>query len=120
MDRLQALHVFVAVAQAESFVGGARALGLSVPLATRAVNELEDALGARLFTRTTRRVRLTNVGRAFAEEVREILAHLRAAEATVKGAVLRSTGLLRITAPRNSDACTSHRWLRSSSMPGRR
>lgn len=99
MDRLQALHVFVAVAEAESFVGGARALGLSGPSATRAVNELEDALGARLFTRTTRRVRLTDVGRAFAEEVREILSHLRAAEATVKGAALRPTGLLRITAP---------------------
>lgn len=99
MDRLQALQLFVAVAEAESFVGGARALGLSGPSATRAVNELEDALGARLFTRTTRRVKLTDVGRDFAEEVREVLAHLRAAEATVRGAALTPTGLLRITAP---------------------
>ncbi|MBD3625202.1 MAG: LysR family transcriptional regulator [Rhodobacteraceae bacterium] len=99
MDRLQALHVFAAVADAESFVGGARTLGLSGPSATRAVNELEDALGARLFTRTTRRVRLTDVGRGFAEEVREVLAHLRAAEDTVTGAAQRPTGLLRITAP---------------------
>lgn len=99
MDGLQALQVFVAVAEAESFVGGARVLGLSGPSATRAVNELEDALGARLFTRTTRRVRLTDVGRDFAEEVREVLTHLRAAEATVRGAALKPTGLLRITAP---------------------
>ncbi|MEC7291784.1 MAG: LysR family transcriptional regulator, partial [Pseudomonadota bacterium] len=62
MDRLQALRVFVAVADEESFVAGARQLGLTGPSATRAVNELETSLGARLFTRTTRKVRLTDAG----------------------------------------------------------
>ena len=79
MDHLQALRVFVAVAKTQSFTGGAQALGLSAPSATRAINMLEDALGARLFTRTTRRVRLTEVGRSFAEEVRDILAQLQSA-----------------------------------------
>ena len=99
MDRLQALRIFVAVAEAESFVGGARSLGLSGPTATRAVGALEDALGARLLVRTTRRVRLTDVGRDFVEDVREILAQLRLAENAVTGAVQTPTGLLRITAP---------------------
>ena len=63
MDRLQSLEVFIAVAEADSFAGGARAMGLSAPSATRGEHALLDRWGARLFTRTTRRVRLTDVGR---------------------------------------------------------
>ncbi|SNT73851.1 LysR substrate-binding domain-containing protein [Paracoccus seriniphilus] len=99
MDRLQALKVFMAVAEAESFTAGARALGLSAPSATRAVNELERSLGSRLFTRTTRRVRLTDLGRGFAEELRDILAQLQAAEDAVSGAAETPRGQLRITSP---------------------
>lgn len=99
MDHLQALRVFVAVAKTQSFTAGARALGLSAPSATRAINTLEDALGARLFTRTTRRVRLTDVGHRFAEEVRDILAQLQSAEDAVSGAAATPVGRLRITCP---------------------
>ncbi|MES1927339.1 LysR family transcriptional regulator [Salinisphaera sp. T31B1] len=99
MDRLQALNVFVAVAEAESFARGARATGVSAPSATRAVNTLETALGARLFTRSTRRVRLTDVGRTYLAEVREILAHLQAADDTASGAANTPVGQLRITCP---------------------
>ena len=99
MDRLQALRVFVAVADEESFVAGARQLGLTGPSATRAVNELETSLGARLFTRTTRKVRLTDAGHDFVEEVREILSQLRAAEDAVTGTAQKPAGLLRVTAP---------------------
>ena len=99
MDRLQALKVFVAVAETQSFSAGARAVGLSGPSATRAVNELEEALGARLFTRTTRRVRLTDVGHGFAEEVRDILAQLQSAESAVSGAAATPAGQVRITGP---------------------
>lgn len=99
MDRLQALKVFVAIAEAESFARGARDTGLSAPSATRAVNTLEAALGARLFTRSTRRVRLTDVGQAYLAEVREILAHLQAADDTASGAANTPVGQLRITCP---------------------
>ncbi|KFB09317.1 LysR substrate-binding domain-containing protein [Nitratireductor basaltis] len=99
MDRLQALKVFVMVAQAESFTAGARTLGLSGSSATRAINELEESLKARLFTRTTRRVRLTEVGRDFLEEVRDVLAQLQAAESAVTGAAEKPAGQLRITCP---------------------
>lgn len=99
MDRLQSLRVFVAVAEAESFAAGARAVGLSGPSATRGVNDLERALGARLFTRTTRRVRLTDVGHAYLEEVREILARLQAADDAAAGAAETPVGRLRITCP---------------------
>lgn len=99
MDRLQSLKVFVAVAEAESFAGGARAVGLSAPSATRGVADLETALGARLFSRTTRRVRLTDVGRAYLEEVRDILERLQAAHDAASGAAGRPVGRLRITCP---------------------
>lgn len=99
MDKLQTLEVFVAVAEAESFAGGARTVGLSAPSATRGINALEDRLGARLFTRTTRVVRLTDEGRSYLEEVRAILADLQAADDAVSGAVGNPKGLLRITSP---------------------
>lgn len=97
MDRLQTLEVFVAVADAGSFAAGARALGLSAPSVTRGVNALEERLGARLFTRTTRRMRLTDVGLAYLEDARHILAQLRAADDAASGAATTPVGQLRIT-----------------------
>lgn len=97
MDRIQTLEVFVAVAEAESFAGGARVVGLSAPSATRGVNALEERLGARLFTRTTRRVRLTDVGEAYLEDARHILAQLQAADDAAAGAATNPVGQLRIT-----------------------
>ena len=99
MDRLQALKMFVAVAEAESFAAGARAAGLSAASATRGINSLETFLGAQLFTRTTRQVRLTDVGRAYLEEVREILAQLQDADDAASGAAGSPAGRLRITSP---------------------
>ncbi|MBY6163861.1 LysR family transcriptional regulator [Mameliella alba] len=97
MDRLQSLEVFIAVAEAQSFAEGARRMGLSAPSATRGVNALEERLGARLFTRTTRRVRLTDVGRAYLEDARHILAQLQAADDAAAGAASNPKGELRLT-----------------------
>ncbi len=97
MDRIQALEVFVAVAEAQSFAGGARKTGLSPPSVTRGINSLEERLGARLFTRTTRRVRLTDVGQAYLEDARQILEHLQAANDAAAGAATNPVGQLRLT-----------------------
>ncbi|MEP1933699.1 MAG: LysR family transcriptional regulator [Roseibium sp.] len=97
MDRLKSLEVFMAVAETESFSGGARKCGLSAPSATRGVNALEARLGARLFTRTTRRVRLTEVGQAYLEDARHILGQMQAADDAAKGAATNPVGQLRIT-----------------------
>lgn len=99
MDRLQSLRVFVAVADAGSFAGGARALGISAPSATRGVADLEAMLGARLFTRTTRQLHLSEPGLAYLDEVRDILAQLQVANEAVSGAAARPVGTLRITCP---------------------
>lgn len=97
MDRLQTLEMFIAVAEAESFAGGARAMGLSAPSATRGINALEDRLGTRLFTRTTRRVRLTDAGKAYLEDVQQILHRLQDADDAASGAATNPIGHLRLT-----------------------
>lgn len=97
MDRIQTLEVFVAVCEAQSFVGGARAVGLSAPSVTRGINALEERLGARLFTRTTRKMRLTDVGAAYLEDARAVLAQLQAADDAAAGAAANPVGKLRIT-----------------------
>jgi len=97
MDRIQALEVFVAVAEAQSFAGGARKTGLSAPSITRGINSLEERLGTRLFTRTTRRVRLTDVGLAYLEDARQILEHLQTANDIASGAATNPVGQLRLT-----------------------
>ena len=72
MDRLHLLTVFVAVAEEESFARGARRLGMSPPAVTRAIAALEDRLGVKLLTRTTRYVRVTDAGNRYLDDARRI------------------------------------------------
>jgi len=73
MDRLEAVEIFVAVADSGSFVGAARQLGRSPTAVTRAVAALEDRLGIRLFNRTTRAVALTDAGARYLDRARRAL-----------------------------------------------
>jgi len=98
MDRLHALQVFVAVADAEGFAPAARKLHLSPPAVTRAVAALEDRLGVILFHRTTRQVRLTEAGLRFLEDARRILQDVEEAEESAACAHRTPRGLLRVTA----------------------
>jgi DNA-binding transcriptional LysR family regulator len=81
MDRLEAMRVFVAVAEAQGFATAARRLALSPPAVTRAVSALEERIGARLLHRTTRLVRLTEAGQRFLADAKRILGELEEAEA---------------------------------------
>jgi DNA-binding transcriptional LysR family regulator len=98
MDRLQAMRVFVRVAETGGFADAARRLGLSPPAATRAVAGLEAAIGARLLTRTTRSVKLTEAGARYLEDCRRLLAELAEAEAAAAGSYATPTGTLTVTA----------------------
>ena len=80
MDRLDAMAVFVAVADLRGFAPAARRLALSPSAVTRLVASLEERLGARLFQRTTRSVKLTDAGERFLERARSILAAVAEAE----------------------------------------
>lgn len=73
MELLNAMEVFVKLAEVGSFTKAAEALDMNRPQATLAIQELERNLGARLLHRTTRRVRLTTEGELFYDRAKEIL-----------------------------------------------
>jgi DNA-binding transcriptional LysR family regulator len=96
---LNEIMVFLAVADAGSFVAGGKTLGLTRSAAGKAVSRLEDRLGTRLLNRTTRTLSLTDEGRVFYERGQQILAAIEEAEASVAGGVGTPRGLLRLTVP---------------------
>ncbi|OWV78240.1 LysR family transcriptional regulator [Rhizobium sp. R635] len=96
---LNDILIFMAVVDAGSFVGGGQAMGLSRSAAGKAVIRLEDRLGARLLTRTTRSLSLTEEGRLFYERGLQILASVDEAEASVAGKSGTPRGVLRLTVP---------------------
>lgn len=99
MDRFHLMSVFVAVAEAESFAGAARRLKLSPPAVTRAVVALEERLGVRLLTRSTRVVRVTEAGARYVDDARRILSELDEADAAAAGINATPRGQLAVTAP---------------------
>lgn len=99
MDRLYLMSTFVAVVDCRGLAGAARKLNLSPPAVTRAVAQLEERLGVQLLTRTTRVVRVTEAGAAYAEDCRRILAEVEEADAAASGARSHASGHLTITAP---------------------
>lgn len=99
MDKLNTLRTFVAVAELSSFAEASRKLSMSPTTATRAIQDLEQALGVTLIMRTTRSVRLTDQGAAYLERCRAAIVDLDAAEEEVRGIAAVPRGTLVITAP---------------------
>jgi DNA-binding transcriptional LysR family regulator len=97
MDRWQAMKVFVRVAETRSFAEAGRQLHMSPPAVTRAVSTLEDEIGVRLLTRTTRSVTLTEAGRGYFDDCRRILTDIADAEASAAGSHGNPTGTLTVT-----------------------
>ena len=100
MDRLQAMQVFVTTVEAGSLSGAADRLGLSRPVVTRYLAELEAWAGARLLHRSTRRLGLTTAGEAVLPACRQVLSlaqGMQAQAAPADGAA-PLTGQLRLTA----------------------
>ena len=93
---LSEIPVVVAVVDAGSFVGAGKALGLSQSGVSRAIQRLEKRLGARLFERNPKVIRLTETGRKFYEELVPLMTRL---EEAAENAVLSATtvrGRLRV------------------------
>jgi DNA-binding transcriptional LysR family regulator len=99
MDRLEAMRIFVAVADARGFAPAARQLGLSAPAVSRAIVALEEHVGAQLIRRTTRSVSLTDVGERYHADCKRILGDIEEAEQTASGAHSAPQGQLSLTAP---------------------
>ena len=83
LDQLQALRVFCKVAELGSFTAASERLGISKSSTTRHVRQLEEKLGVRLLNRTSRKVSLTEMGRAYLESVTSILEDLDEADQSI-------------------------------------
>lgn len=99
MNNLNALVVFVRVAESRSFTAAAQRLGLTSSAVSKAVSRLEGELGVRLLNRSTRLVTLTNDGASFFDRCRDILASVEEAERAVTLAKATPHGRLRVQMP---------------------
>ena len=99
MDNLNAMEVFVRVVQAGSFSAAARALDLTPSAVSKQIGRLEDRLAARLINRTTRQLKLTDVGAAFYERCTRILADIAEAEQAVVDLHGAPRGVLKLNVP---------------------
>ncbi|WP_417688542.1 LysR substrate-binding domain-containing protein [Pseudidiomarina sp.] len=92
------IEIFLAVADAGSFTEAARLLDIEIAQCSRAIKRLEKSLGEDLFTRTTRRIELTNEGQTYLSMVRPALEQLEFAEHKLIEGKHKPQGLLRIDA----------------------
>lgn len=99
MDRLDAMHLFLRVAELGSFSAVAQQLGLARSVVTRQIAALETHLGVKLMVRSTRRLALTSAGTAYLEKCRVILNLVEAAETDVAEERLTPRGNIRISLP---------------------
>ena len=91
--------IFTRVVEYHSFTQAAQSLGMQKSTVSRRIALLEERLGVRLLNRTTRKLRLTEVGQAYYERCRQIMHDFAEAEQAVMQLQQAPSGLLRITSP---------------------
>lgn len=99
MDSLNAIVVFVKVAETGSFAASGRLLGVSASAIGKSIARLEDKLGVQLFHRSTRSIKLTIEGDMFLERSRRILTEIEAAEQELSQVNAAPCGRLRVSLP---------------------
>lgn len=95
LDELQA---FVSVVDSKSMTAAAEQLGLTISATSRTLGRLEEKLKTTLLRRTTRRLELTEEGRAFLIDARAIIASVEGAEEQMTARRERPSGRLRVDA----------------------
>lgn len=93
------LATFIKVAETLSVSRSAPALGVAKSVVSKRVAQLEEALGATLFSRSTRRVALTPAGEGYLDHARRALAELAAGEERLRAMRSDLSGRIRVTAP---------------------
>ena len=99
MNRLDAMQMFVRVAELASFTKAADSLGLPKASISTGIQQLENLLGTRLLHRTTRRVQLTLDGQIFYERSKDLLADMDELESLFQQGASNLSGRLRIDMP---------------------
>jgi DNA-binding transcriptional LysR family regulator len=98
-DTVALFEAFVRVVEAGSFTRVAEERNSSQPTVSRQIATLEDHLGTRLFTRTTRKLTLTDDGRGFYERAKLALEAVAEAESAVGRRRARPSGTLQLALP---------------------
>lgn len=96
---LGSIELFCLAAELESFTAAAARAGITPAAVSRAIGRLEERLAVRLFVRSTRRIRLTEGGRAYFAQCRQALNQLSEAERELTGQQAEPAGTVRISAP---------------------
>jgi DNA-binding transcriptional LysR family regulator len=99
LDRLEAMAVLLSAVEKGSLSGAARELHMPVSTLTRRITDLEEYLGTRLLTRTTRQLKLTDAGAAYVASARRILDQVHEQEREAKGEFTAPRGGLVIATP---------------------
>ena len=99
MDRLDAMRLFIRVAELGSFSAVAHQLGAARSVVTRQIAALESHLGTKLLARSTRRLSLTSAGTAYLEKCREILNLVEIAETGLAEERQTPRGSIRLSLP---------------------
>ncbi len=117
-DPFSGIAMFIHTAEARSFTGAARLLGLTPSAVSKAAARLEQDLGVRLFNRSPRAVTLTSAGEAFYRQCQGLVRAMEEARAATQGAAAEIRGRLRLAvsvsfgafviAPALPDWCARH------------
>ena len=99
MDGIENLRTFVAVADAGSLAGAARELGIAASVVTKRIDQLELRVQAHLFTRTTRRVALTEMGSRYLSSARRLMHDYDEVFAEMSHSQQQIEGSIRIKVP---------------------
>ena len=99
MDRIDLMRAYVAVAETGSFTGAAQRLRIAPQLVSKYVRALEDQLGAQLFNRSTRSVRLTETGASYLDKCTQLLEDFDELTAAVRQDHRAPQGKLIVAAP---------------------
>ena len=99
MNQLEDMRIFAETVDAQSFTAAADRLGLSKQFVSKRIAALEKRLGARLLVRSTRHLRVTNLGLAYHERAQRILLDVDAAEQMITSQTATPRGVLRLSAP---------------------
>jgi DNA-binding transcriptional LysR family regulator len=99
LNRIEAMQIFVHVAELASFTQTADTMGLPKASISTAVQQLESELGTRLLHRTTRRVQMTQDGQVFYERCKDLLADLEELQGLFRNDQAALQGRLRVDMP---------------------
>lgn len=99
MSQLEDMRIFAETVDAQSFTAAADRLGLSKQFVSKRIAALEKRLGARLLERSTRQLRVTDLGLAYHERALRILQEVDSAEQMITNQTATPRGVLRLSAP---------------------